>query len=375
MAALLARLAVHDPAQLAAWHAPAVLVIEAPGAVAIALDADDDRDGRRVLTPARAPAPTLGQPLTLAPGSYRVTLTGADGAVVVAPVWLARGERLVVRAPMPRADDIPAGFVYVPPGRFLFGLGGDDAVRTRLLAAAPLHQRETSAYLIARDETTYGEWMAYLRALAPAERALRRPRTFSTGPRSLMLDGDGPFTLRFQPADVAHIAPAGVPLALGDRPRRARVVWERAPVGGVAFADAQAYAAWLDATGRVPGARLCTEVEWERAARGADGRAYPHGDELAVDDANIDETYDRWPERFGPDEVGAHPASTSPFGVQDLAGNVKEWVIGLGGQPRIRGGGYYHSDLAAMSAAREPAEPSMRLPWLGVRVCADPPAR
>ena len=48
---------------------------------------------------------------------------------------------------------------------------------------------------------------------------------------------------------------------------------------------------WLDRTGRVPGARVCEEREWERAARGADDRMYPHGDNLEPDDANFDETY------------------------------------------------------------------------------------
>ncbi len=58
-------------------------------------------------------------------------------------------------------------------------------------------------------------------------------------------------------------------------PGRPAMVWQDLPVVGITADDAKAYAAWLSGTGRVPGARLCTDDEWERAARGSDGRAYP----------------------------------------------------------------------------------------------------
>ena len=61
----------------------------------------------------------------------------------------------------------------------------------------------------------------------------------------------------------------GEPVVYPGRTLRRAQAWERWPVVGVRVADARAYAAWLDHTGRVPGARLCTNAEWERAARGA----------------------------------------------------------------------------------------------------------
>ena len=143
-------------------------------------------------------------------------------------------------------------------------------------------------------------------------------------------------------------------------------------MSGISPEDALAYTAWLDRTGRVPKARLCSEVEWERAARGADGRAYPHGDHLAADDANIDVTYGQRDGGFGLDVVGSHPASTSPFGLVDMSGNVWEitrTVTGTGYV--ICGGGYFNGAIAAHLANRQVITPEYRHLHAGLRVCAD----
>src|SRR5262249_19773543 len=140
----------------------------------------------------------------------------------------------------------------------------------------------------------------------------------------------------------------------------------------VSWDDAHAYLDWLRGSGHLPGARLCTEHEWERAARGADGRVFPVGDRLNRDDANYDETYGRKPRAFGPDEVGAHPASDSPFGVADLTGNVAEWTASNHSPDEIvyRGGSYYHSSVVARSDNREIAERTYKVAANGLRVCA-----
>ena len=144
---------------------------------------------------------------------------------------------------------------------------------------------------------------------------------------------------------------------------------------GISADEAREYAAWL-ARGRIPGARLCTEVEWERAARGTDGRAYPHGEELSPEQANIDATYGKKVGAYGPDEVCHHEQSSSPFGVCDMAGNVWEHTVPVLKKSRstasvLRGGSYYQPDIDAHAANRWDIQGSRAPATVGVRICAD----
>jgi toxoflavin biosynthesis protein ToxD len=94
------------------------------------------------------------------------------------------------------------------------------------------------------------------------------------------------------------------------------------PVWSVSEAAASMYASWLShRLGRR--FRLPTEAEWEYAASGGDDREYPWGNEFDPDAAN---TVEAGPLSTTP--VGMYPAGRSPFGVDDLAGNVAEYVAG-----------------------------------------------
>jgi eukaryotic-like serine/threonine-protein kinase len=161
------------------------------------------------------------------------------------------------------------------------------------------------------------------------------------------------------------------------RQRRIHAVqdWTRFPVVGISAQDAEAYVAWL-ALARLPGARLCTELEWERAARGADGREYPHGRRLAPSDANFADTYVDKVD-LGPDEVGLHPASRSPFGLDDMAGNAWEYTRSVlsGDHYVVRGGSFPNAAIHLRSAARGPIIPTFRGAHHSLRVCASVPIR
>ena len=369
VAELVRRAEVHAPTLAAAWTAPATLVVDAPTATAITVRGYADRGGRLELGEVLARGPQTAR-LAAAAGSYLVEVTG-DGVIVRAPVLLARGETRRLAVPVPDAAAIPPGFVYIPPGDFLAGSAHDDFMRRSFLYAAPLHAMSTPAYLIARHEVTLGDWIAFLDALPAAEQDRRRPATRGGFVEFGELRREaGSWSVAIRPTSQVYRARAGEPLRYLDRDRRAEVTWERLPVFGIDLADARAYAAWLAATGRVPGARLCTEHEWERAARGADGRPYPHGFAVAPDDADLDFTYGRKPRAYGPDEVGSHPASDSPFGVSDLLGNVWEWVDG-GDVAVSRGGGWYHGTSSGLTMNRDLADPAMRQLSTGLRICAD----
>jgi formylglycine-generating enzyme required for sulfatase activity len=174
---------------------------------------------------------------------------------------------------------VPPGMAYVPAGPFVMGTDQEDtehrAAEYGILKPwfedeHPAHTANIPAYYLDKYEVTNADYRVFVRATQ------RRP-----------------------PPDWG-----------GSRHQRGLA---RHPVTSVTWDDADSYCRWA-------GKRLPTEAEWEKAARGFEGRLYPWGDQFEPHRANLGGA------RNGTTAVGSYPAGQSPMGVYDLAGNVWEWT-------------------------------------------------
>ncbi len=152
------------------------------------------------------------------------------------------------------------------------------------------------------------------------------------------------------------------------------------PVVGVDWADAHAYCTWVNR-------RLPTDAEWEKAARGTDGRRYPWGDTRPTEALANFENAAPGGYSGGLAPVGTHPKGQSPYGAQDMAGNANEWVADwfvepagegkissqplMGTERVVRGGGRMDDAERIRSTMRYRDAPSMRNEQIGFRCASD----
>ncbi len=236
--------------------------------------------------------------------------------------WIAASLILLAAKSLTRSTSAQGSddMVFIPAGTFSMGISGNYPEDE-----GPQHDVNLSAFWIDRYEATNAEY--------------RQCVTADVCP---------------EPADLRYY---------GDRG------FANHPVVFVTWYNARDYCEWRQK-------RLPTEAEWERAARGGDGRSYPWGNQLLRDRLNADNRVG------GTSPVGSYPSGASPYGALDMAGNVWEWVADwyepypgstlrsdLFGQKYkvVRGGSWNHPAEDALTFHRDIAHPARAIGVVGFR--------
>ncbi len=239
----------------------------------------------------------------VAMGSYLLELSQPGHRLARVPLYVDRMEHVRLHLHLLPDGALPTTFVHVPAGPFW--MGGDP----NAFGSLPRQQVEVRDFAIMRLPVTMGDYLEFINDLAAEDPLLARfraPRERDEAGAYVHRSADGRYQL-------PEMTPDGDRLALN------------LPVFGISWEDARAYAEWR---GHREGAqyRLPTEAEWEKAARGVDGRFFPWGDH---GDGGFCKTSESQQARPAPGPVGVFAQTDiSPYGVLDVGGNVAEWCDG-----------------------------------------------
>ncbi len=262
------------------------------------------------------PAGTVSTPIL--PGRYQVRATAPGHHPAEVCVRVGRSQRWTNTLPgtgevrpielMPKGS-VRATEAYVAGGPHLVG------AHDRMNGALPAREVWTDSFIIRRLCVTVAEYISFLDDLVRQGRAAE---ALDRAPQQRGAADDVPLYLFGQREDGTFYAR---PDADGDP------VYEDHPVTLIRPRDAEAFAGWLAERTGQPW-RLPFELEWEKAARSADGRKYPFGDHI---DASWVRCLEYHPPgtRLAVARVGDHPADRSALGVAQMAGNVFEMTASI----------------------------------------------
>ncbi len=238
--------------------------------------------------------------ISLEHGSWILRIEAEGLRDTLLPVLVERNSENIINCALYSEQEIGLRFLYVPGGSFK--MAGDPtcpSARQRRLCT-------TNDIFMARYPVTTGEYLTFINDLFaqnPALAAAHIPRNPLGGTSLWFLTPQG-YTLPSK--------------------QTSRYDWDlRWPVFGISCNDAIAFCEWY--TKRLGVAiRLPTEVEWEKAARGTDGRFYPWGNNF---DSSFCKMATSHPLIPMPECVGSYPTDISPYGIYDMAGLVSEYTF------------------------------------------------
>jgi formylglycine-generating enzyme required for sulfatase activity len=275
-----------------------------------------------------------GTALDLLPGSYLLYARHGNREDLRYPVLVERGENKPITLQLLPKETTPPGFVWIPPGPAVVGgdpwnagvdYGLDDARNETFIPG----------FFIRRTEVTTRE---YLEFLNDPETLRRIDAQLRKRPRYLPRHYNDPYLLVRRGTDRRWVTDYDVD----------------APLLGVSAEDIGAFLAWRNARAKAANERWLwgfpDNYQWEKAARGTDGRPLPWGDRF---DPALCVCPGYRPEKYVPNlHGGSEPRDESPFGVLDMAGSRREWC---GAPPTragtVRGGSWADGDFRYFRAS------------------------